>query len=109
MFHQLKLRYNSCYSIEQSNAYHNGYKLLVDTCQCNFTSLVTVGLKLYSSLYDDVTECMQKWKKLDKTISIYSSGSVAAQKLLFTYSVNGDITEVGDLVAVGYNESMRLP
>ncbi|KAF6028197.1 hypothetical protein EB796_013499 [Bugula neritina] len=44
-------------------------------------------------LYEDVTQCFRQWKDEGKQLCIYSSGSVAAQKLLFTYSVDGDITE----------------
>ena len=43
-------------------------------------------------LYADVLPNWQKWKKDGLSLGIYSSGSVAAQKLLFGYSVEGDLT-----------------
>jgi enolase-phosphatase E1 len=43
-------------------------------------------------VYDDVWPSMQRWKSQGKTVAIYSSGSVLAQKLLFAHSVSGDLT-----------------
>lgn len=48
--------------------------------------------KLKSEIYDDVPESLKRWKKSGKKIYIYSSGSVLAQKLLFRYSIFGDLT-----------------
>jgi len=45
-----------------------------------------------SHLYEDVFESLKAWKKAGVEIGIYSSGSVRAQKLLFRYTVNGDVT-----------------
>ena len=46
------------------------------------------------SVYADVKECFERWTAAGKKICIYSSGSVAAQKLLFSYSESGDLTNV---------------
>lgn len=43
-------------------------------------------------LYPDVLPSLEKWKQQDIDLYVYSSGSVAAQKLLFGYSDEGDIT-----------------
>ncbi|WP_227318811.1 acireductone synthase [Cedecea davisae] len=43
-------------------------------------------------LYDDVLPALQAWKQQGIDLYVYSSGSVAAQKLLFGYSDAGDIT-----------------
>lgn len=43
-------------------------------------------------VYNEVPEFFKKWKTENKTISIFSSGSVAAQKLIFGYSEQGDLT-----------------
>ena len=43
-------------------------------------------------IYDDVLPCLKEWKDQGKKIAIYSSGSVAAQKLLFKYTLAGDLT-----------------
>ncbi len=45
-------------------------------------------------LYPDVLPDLEKWKQQDVDLYIYSSGSVAAQKLLFGYSDEGDITSL---------------
>ncbi|KAG2204318.1 hypothetical protein INT47_009360 [Mucor saturninus] len=42
-------------------------------------------------VYDDVVPALEKWKAEGKTIYIYSSGSVPAQKLLVGYSSKGDL------------------
>ena len=42
-------------------------------------------------LYEDVLPKWKLWKKQGKTLGIYSSGSVPAQKLLFGYSIAGDL------------------
>lgn len=43
-------------------------------------------------LYEDVIPNWKKWKTEGLALGIYSSGSVAAQKLLFGYSEAGDVT-----------------
>ena len=43
-------------------------------------------------LYEDVLPVWKKWQAEGIPMGIYSSGSVAAQKLLFGYSVEGDLT-----------------
>lgn len=48
--------------------------------------------ELKSEMFDDVPSAFKRWyeKKID--IAIYSSGSVLAQKLLFRYTNEGDLT-----------------
>lgn len=48
--------------------------------------------RLKGHLYNDVLPALQAWKAQNIGLAVYSSGSVAAQKLLFGYSVCGDIT-----------------
>ena len=43
-------------------------------------------------LYQDVLPNLKKWIQEGKKLGIYSSGSIEAQKLLFGYSEEGDIT-----------------
>jgi enolase-phosphatase E1 len=45
-------------------------------------------------VYDDVEPAFERWLKSDKNIYIYSSGSVPAQVLLFSYSDYGNMTKV---------------
>lgn len=45
-------------------------------------------------LYPDVLPQLEKWKAQSIDLYVYSSGSVAAQKLLFCYSDEGDITHL---------------
>ena len=45
-------------------------------------------------LYPDVLPALEKWKAQGIDLYVYSSGSVAAQKLLFGYSDEGDITHL---------------
>ena len=48
--------------------------------------------ELKSVVYEDVPSAFQRWTTGGKTISIYSSGSVLAQKLLFGHTDHGDLT-----------------
>ena len=47
---------------------------------------------LVSPVYDDVPAAFKSWKDSGKSIAIYSSGSVLAQRLIFKYSDQGDLT-----------------
>lgn len=49
--------------------------------------------ELESVMYEDVANAFKRWKDSGKTIAIFSSGSVLAQKLIFKYSNGGDLTE----------------
>lgn len=43
-------------------------------------------------VYEDVPEALERWKNAGKKLGVFSSGSVAAQKLIFGYSEKGDLT-----------------
>lgn len=43
-------------------------------------------------VYPEVAQCLENWKELGLKMGVFSSGSVAAQKLIFANSVNGDLT-----------------
>ncbi|OTF69998.1 hypothetical protein BLA29_009038 [Euroglyphus maynei] len=48
---------------------------------------------IFISVYDDVFSCFHRWTlEFNVKIGIYSSGSVLAQKLLFSHSCYGDLT-----------------
>jgi enolase-phosphatase E1 len=48
--------------------------------------------QLVSHLYDDVSDCIRDWAAAGMDLRIFSSGSIAAQKLFFRYSSQGDLT-----------------
>jgi enolase-phosphatase E1 len=48
--------------------------------------------ELHSEVFPDVAECFTAWRRQGKRIAIYSSGSVAAQKLVFANTAFGDLT-----------------
>ena len=48
--------------------------------------------ELLGHLFEDVRPALERWHDQGLTIYIYSSGSVAAQKLLFRHSIAGDLT-----------------
>ena len=48
--------------------------------------------ELLGHVYDDVPLMLENWNLLGKKMGIFSSGSVKAQKLLFSHSVNGDLS-----------------
>lgn len=43
-------------------------------------------------VYDDAVQCLRAWKTQGLSLYVFSSGSVHAQKLLFGYSIVGDLT-----------------
>ena len=47
---------------------------------------------LKGALYPDVAPAFRRWHRAGIRLHVYSSGSVAAQKLLFGHSVAGDLT-----------------
>lgn len=48
--------------------------------------------KFTGHLYPDVKPALQRWKEQGIALYVYSSGSVSAQRLLFGYSDEGDVT-----------------
>ncbi|KAM8703578.1 hypothetical protein ACLKA7_008235 [Drosophila subpalustris] len=47
--------------------------------------------ELKGHVYEDVAAAFQTWRDAGLQIAVYSSGSVAAQKLIFQHSVAGDL------------------
>ncbi|MGE4483031.1 acireductone synthase [Acidocella sp.] len=47
---------------------------------------------LKAELYPDVTPALRRWARAGVRLFVYSSGSVAAQKLLFSHTPDGDLT-----------------
>lgn len=49
--------------------------------------------ELLGEVFEDVPRALERWKAQGKTIAIFSSGSILAQKLMFGYSNAGDLTK----------------
>lgn len=47
---------------------------------------------LQSEMFADVPAAFERWKAAEKTIAVFSSGSVLAQKLIFKHSNFGDLS-----------------
>lgn len=47
--------------------------------------------ELKATLFPDVAVTLQRWKRMGLDLSVYSSGSVAAQQLLYGHSESGDL------------------
>ncbi|XP_013855587.1 enolase-phosphatase E1 [Austrofundulus limnaeus] len=52
--------------------------------------------RIRGEIYPDVVPCIKTWREHGLKVFIYSSGSVEAQKLLFGYSVEGDLLDLFD-------------
>lgn len=48
--------------------------------------------ELRSQVFEDVPLALKRWREQKRTVSIFSSGSVLAQKLLFAHSAAGNLT-----------------
>ncbi|WP_115080192.1 acireductone synthase [Synechococcus sp. N32] len=49
---------------------------------------------LKSQLFPETAECLREWREQGITLSVYSSGSIQAQKLLYRHSPAGDLEKV---------------
>ena len=49
---------------------------------------------LKSQLFPETAECLREWRKQGLTLSVYSSGSIQAQKLLYRHSPAGDLEKL---------------
>jgi enolase-phosphatase E1 len=49
--------------------------------------------RLRAEVFEDVPRALKRWRDQKKSICIFSSGSVQAQKLLFAHTVAGDLSE----------------
>lgn len=49
--------------------------------------------ELHSVIYEDVPPALTRWHAQQRRVCIYSSGSVLAQKLLFSHTEAGDLTD----------------
>jgi enolase-phosphatase E1 len=58
--------------------------------------------ELHGEVYTDVPRAFARWRRQGRDIAIYSSGSVLAQKLLFSSVPSGDLThEIRELFDTG--------
>jgi enolase-phosphatase E1 len=48
--------------------------------------------QLRGTVFDDVPSALQRWHSQKRSIAIFSSGSVLAQRLLFAHTIAGDLT-----------------
>ena len=49
---------------------------------------------LKSQLFPETAECLREWREQGITLSVYSSGSIQAQKLLYRHSPTGDLEKL---------------
>lgn len=50
--------------------------------------------ELHGVVYDDVPSALKRWRQQGKKVCIYSSGSVMAQKMIYSTTDYGDLTEL---------------
>jgi len=65
---------------------------------------------LRGHVYPEVPHCLKKWREQGIELGIYSSGSVEAQKLLFSYSIAGDLNKYFSYnfdTAVGHKREVK--
>ena len=48
--------------------------------------------EILGHLYEDVADSLKNWHKQGIKLGVFSSGSIAAQKLIFGFSIAGDLT-----------------
>ncbi|ABB34263.1 2,3-diketo-5-methylthio-1-phosphopentane phosphatase [Synechococcus sp. CC9605] len=50
--------------------------------------------ELKSQLFPETAVCLRQWHEQGLTLSVYSSGSIQAQKLLYRHSLNGNLEDL---------------
>lgn len=50
--------------------------------------------ELQVELFPEAAGCLKEWNKAGIVLSVYSSGSIKAQKLLYRYTTSGDLTQL---------------
>ena len=52
--------------------------------------------EITSHLFNETTECLKRWHSRKLSLSVYSSGSIQAQKLLYRHTNDGDLEHLFD-------------
>lgn len=95
------LEYKSAFRAESANSVADYLKFLIDNDRKSTPLKSIQGMiweagyasgELVSKVYPDVGAAFKKWNEAEKSIAIYSSGSVLAQQMIFKYSDQGDLT-----------------
>jgi len=97
--------YNSGFRSDSANSVSDYLRHLIDEDRKSSALKSIQGLiwqkgyesgDLVSSMFDDVPAALKRWKDAGKSVAIFSSGSVLAQRLIFKYSDHGDLTQLID-------------
>ena len=97
--------YNGEFRPDSANSVSDYLKYLIDQDRKSTALKSIQGLiwqkgyesgDLVSSVFDDVPPALKRWKDAGKSVAIFSSGSVLAQRLIFKYSDHGDLTQLID-------------
>lgn len=52
--------------------------------------------EITSQLFSETSECLKRWHRRQLSLSVYSSGSIQAQKLLYRHTNDGDLEDLFD-------------
>lgn len=103
--HAADMEYSSELRIDSPNSVADYLKYLIDQDRKSAPLKTVQGMiwekgyesgGLVSEIFADVPSAFKRWKEAGKSIAIYSSGSVLAQRLIFKYSDQGDLTHLID-------------
>jgi enolase-phosphatase E1 len=100
--HQSDTDYKAEFRPDSANSVSDYLKYLIDQDRKS-TPLKSIQGMIWKSGYEkgeivspvfaDVPAAMKRWKAAEKTLAIFSSGSVLAQQLLFKHTEEGDLTQ----------------
>lgn len=103
--HAADASYNGQFRTDSANSVSDYLKYLIDQDRKSTALKSIQGLiwqkgyesgDLVSPVFDDVPTALKRWKDAGKSVAIFSSGSVLAQRLIFKYSDHGDLTQLID-------------
>ena len=103
-------------SIKLRQATRNQNQNFIDSIKVYFEHLINVDRKstalkdlqgkiwdngyrkgeITSHLFNETTECLKRWHRRQLSLSVYSSGSIQAQKLLYRHTNGGDLEHLFD-------------
>lgn len=94
--------YNAEFRPDSANSVTDYLKYLIDEERDSTPLMAIQGMiwqsgfesgDIVSPIFDDVPTAFKRWKAADKTISLFSSGSLLAQQLMFRHTEHGDLTQ----------------
>lgn len=100
--HEAEQEYGAELRADSANSVSDYLKYLIDKDRKSTPLKAIQGMiwqsgfesgEIVAPVFEDVPAALKRWKAADRPVSIFSSGSLLAQQLLFRYTDHGDLTQ----------------